>query len=114
MQDEQLARIEAKIDGLATSQLELRQEMRALNEETRQEMHALHQEGRREMHTLFEQARHEARVLHEEALDRISALAPDFAPIRREFKQADTALRESLEPRIEALEAAERARRRKP
>jgi len=58
------------------------------------------------------QLRNDMHVLHEDLVDRIKALAPDFAPIRREFQQADDKVKESLLRRIEPIEAAERARRR--
>jgi hypothetical protein len=58
------------------------------------------------------QVRNDMHVLHEDLVDRITALAPDFAPIRREFQQADAEVKESLLRRIEPLEAAERTRRR--
>ena len=57
--------------------------------------------------------RHEMRLLHEDVLGNIRALAPDFGPIRREFRQADAELRESIEPRLSALETAARSRRHK-
>jgi hypothetical protein len=101
MTDERLASIETKLDGLASVIEDTRTEMRALHDETHAEMHALH-----------DQARHEARVLHEEALSRIADSAPDFGAIERKIKRGDAEVRESLEPRIEALETAERARRR--
>jgi prefoldin subunit 5 len=66
MSEERLERIEATLDSLDGGLQGLRQEMRTLNEDTRRHMG----------------------VLHEEVIDRIAALAPDFAPIRREFKQA--------------------------
>jgi uncharacterized coiled-coil DUF342 family protein len=45
-------------------------------------------------------------VLHEEVLDRIAALGPDFAPVRREFKAADAEILESINRRLEPLETA--------
>jgi hypothetical protein len=58
------------------------------------------------------QFRNDMHVLHEDLVDRIAALAPDYAPIRREFQQGDAEVKESLLRRIEPLEAAERTRRR--
>lgn len=52
-------------------------------------------------------------VLHEEVLDRITALAFDPAPLRREFQAGDMAVREELTRRIEPLEASIRRRRRR-
>jgi len=95
MSEERLDRIEAKVDALAG---DVDRRLDALGIE---------------MRTLNQETRHEMRVLHEEVLDRIAALAPDFAPIRREFMEADQTLRESIENRLEPLEAAERARHRK-
>jgi hypothetical protein len=51
-------------------------------------------------------------VLHEDVIDRIAALAPDFAPIRREFAAADERLREDIDRRLSPLEAAARLRER--
>jgi hypothetical protein len=51
-------------------------------------------------------------VLHEETLDRIAALAPDFGPIRREFREADANLHEEFDRRPTPLEAQARRRRR--
>jgi hypothetical protein len=95
MSEERLDRIEAKVDALAG---DVDRRLDALGIE---------------MRTLNQETRHEMRVLHEEVLDRIAALAPDFAPIRREFREADQILRESIEGRPEPLEAAKRARHRK-
>lgn len=54
-------------------------------------------------------------VLHEDVVSRIAALAPDYAPIRREFRDADAILREELSQRIQPLEAfaREHTRRRR-
>jgi hypothetical protein len=52
------------------------------------------------------------RVLHEDTIERIAALAPDFMPIRREFAEADDALRREIDARLLPLEAD--ARRRRP
>ena len=133
MSEDRLERIEARLDDLGRGVDGLRQEMRDLNEGTREEtrtlvqglrgemstlaqdlrgeMGTLAQDLRGEMRALNEETNRHMRVLHEEVIDRIAALAPDFAPIRREFRQADTELRESIERRLEPLEAAERSRR---
>jgi len=36
------------------------------------------------------------RVLHEDTIANIKALAPDFEPIRREFRNADAKLKEDI------------------
>jgi len=46
------------------------------------------------------------RLLHEDTIARIQALAPDFEPIRREFRDADAKLKEEI------LKEIARARRR--
>lgn len=50
------------------------------------------------------------RVLHEDTIDKIKALAPDFAPVRREFHAADAKLRREIEGRLIPLEEAVRNR----
>ena len=68
MLEERLAWVEAQID----EKLEiLRAEMRA---------------GHAELRAGQGEFGHQMRVLHEQTLDNIRALAPDFDPIRREFK----------------------------
>ncbi len=52
----------------------------------------------------------EMRILHEDVIDKIKALAPDFAPIRREFRAADADLREEFDRRLSPVEAALRGR----
>jgi hypothetical protein len=56
---------------------------------------------------------HQMRVLHEETLDRIKALAPDFSQIRREFRQADADLKESIDRRLDPIELWIRSRDQK-
>jgi hypothetical protein len=51
----------------------------------------------------------EMRVLHEDTIDKIVALAPDFAPIRREFTEADRVVRDDMDRRLVPLEAAVRS-----
>jgi len=53
-------------------------------------------------------------VLHEDTIDNIKALAPDFAPIRREFTEADGKLREDIERRLIPLESIARRRHGRP
>ncbi len=64
------------------------------------------------LETKLDETRHEMRLLHEDLVHRILALVPDPAEIERRFRRADDELRESIERRLEPLEAAERARRR--
>ena len=61
----------------------------------------------------LEALRNQMLVLHEDTIERIAALAPDFTPIRREFREATAQLREDIERRLEPLEAAFRSRRRR-
>ena len=51
------------------------------------------------------------RVLHEDTIANIKALASDFAPIRREFQDADAKLKEDLDQRLTPLEAFARRQR---
>ena len=128
MANEQFAEIRARLDELMSGQAELRREMhsgfeqvrgemRAGHEELRGEMRAGHEELRGEMRAGHEELRgemrevaHQMRVLHEDTIDRIAALAPDFEPIRREFKAGDAELREDIDRRLTPLEAAMRRR----
>jgi len=64
----------------------------------------------REIHDL----RHDMHVLHEDTISNIRVLAPDFAPIRREFTAADSSLREDIDRRLIPLEAIARKRHRRP
>ena len=97
MVEARLERLEMKVEGLSDRVDGLSQQIAAKVGNLAQDISVL----RNEMH-----------VLHEDLVDRIKALAPDFAPIRREFQQADDEVKESLLRRIEPLEAAERTRRR--
>lgn len=90
MSEERLSRIETKVDTLAEAVDRLAERVATQGDDLRQEM----------------------RLLHEDVVGRIADLAPDYAPIRREFKQADAELRESIERRLVPLEAAARSRRR--
>jgi hypothetical protein len=54
---------------------------------------------------------HQMRVLHEDTISNIKALSPDFAPLRREFHEADADLREDINRRLSPLEAIARSRR---
>ena len=91
MSEERLTRLEEKVDALQA-------EMRA---------------GHAELRAGQEGLGHQMRVLHEQTLDNIKALAPDFDPIRREFKHADAELREDIDRRLTPLEALARTRRRR-
>jgi chromosome segregation ATPase len=133
MSDERLDRIETKVDGLVHHAGEVDRRLDGVDRRLDSiDAHLDRVDGRldrvdgrldnvergldalgNEMRTLNQDTRHEMRVLHEQVLDRIAALAPDFGPIRREFRKADQALRKSIERRLEPLEAAERARHRK-
>ena len=94
MSEDQFGQLEQKIDSLGK---DLRHEMRGLRDE---------------MHGLYSDLGHQMRVLHEDTIDRIKALAPDLEPIRREFKAADTKLREDIDRRLRPLESEARTRRR--
>jgi len=105
MSEDRLDRIETKVDDLLHHAGEADRRL----DDVERSVDALGND----MRTLNQETRHEMRVLHEEVLDRIAALAPDLAPIRREFREADQTLRESIKGRLAPLEAAERARHRK-
>jgi hypothetical protein len=94
MSEDRFGQLEQKIDSLGKN---LRQDMRGLRDE---------------MHGLYSDLGHQMRVLHEDTIDRIKALAPDLEPIRREFKAADTELRQGIDRRLSPLENEARARRR--
>ena len=79
MSDERFVAIEAKLEELVTGQRELKTDVQDL--------------GR------------QMRVLHEDTIDRISALAPDFGPLKREFVEADERLRDQIDQRLTPLEA---------
>jgi hypothetical protein len=56
---------------------------------------------------------HQMLVLHEHTVDKIKALAPDFGPVRSEFKAADAKLKEEIDRRLTPLEAEARSRAKK-
>ena len=87
--DGRLTKVEGQVESL-------RDEMRRLNRQLREDL--VHQMG----------------VFYENTMAAIRDLAPDFRPIRREFKSADAVLREDIERRLEPLEAEARTRRNKP
>jgi hypothetical protein len=104
MSEERFDRIETRLDRIEGEVAATRQEMHELNTETREMIEKLDGDLRRHMG-----------VLHEDLVSRIAALAPDFAPIRREFREGDVRLREELSQRIQPLEAfaREETRRRR-
>ncbi|HET9370886.1 MAG TPA: hypothetical protein VFO19_11585 [Vicinamibacterales bacterium] len=91
---------------------EIRQSAETLRSEFQESAETLRVEMHAEMHAFAGSLRHEMRVLHEDTIANIKALAPDFAPIRREFQEADARLRDDVERRLTPLEAAMRARRK--
>lgn len=56
---------------------------------------------------------HQMRLLYEDTIERIKALAPDYDPLRQEFKAADAQLKEGIDRRLTPLEAEARSRGRK-
>lgn len=107
MSEERFAAIETKIDAL-------RGEMHDMGNTLRGEMQDLGNTLRVEMQSAGDRLRddlgRQMRVLHEDVIDNIKALAPDFAPIRREFKAADDQLHEEFDRRLTPVEAALRKR----
>lgn len=121
MQDEQLQRIESRFDGIDSRVDGVDSKLGALDDRvgrieskidvlddrvgriasTVDDLRNRMDEGQRHMH-----------VLHEDLVDRITALAPDFEPIRRELRSEIAELHESTDRRLVPLEAAERMRRR--
>lgn len=112
MSDERLSRIETKVDTLAEAVEGLAEQVTTQGADLRQEIRLLREDTNGRIAAQGDDIRHEMRLLHEDVVGRIADLAPDYAPIRREFKQADTELRESIERRLVPLEAAARSRRR--
>jgi hypothetical protein len=84
------ATLAATVDELSTGQAKLRTEMQAGDAALRADMKDLG---------------HQMRLLHEHTIKEIKALAPDFAPIRSEFKAADAKLMEDIDRRLTPLEA---------
>ena len=119
MSEERFEAIEQRLDSLAAGQQELRREMHEVGAGLRREMHEMGAGLRREMNATAGDLRRQVnesadelgrqmRVLHEDTIDKIAALAPDFAPIRREFTEADDRLREEIGQRLDPLEALAR------
>ena len=94
MSEERFDRIETRLDRLEHGQETLRVEVGDLRAE------------------VGDLRRHMG-VLHEEVIDRLQTLAFDPAPLRREFRAGDAALRAEFNRRIEPLETAMRRRRRR-
>lgn len=59
--------------------------------------------------TRFDDLGRDMRALYEDLKGEIRALAPDFAPIRREFTAADNQLREDFDRRVQPLEVLARS-----
>ena len=64
----------ARMSAVESEIVQMRDEMRALNEDTRREMRALNEETRLEMRALHHEAMAQTRMLHEEVLGRIATL----------------------------------------
>ena len=139
MSEERLAVLETKVDELAAGQVELRTEVADLRRDAnglrtdvnglRTDVNGLRADvdGLRTdvdglstnvtgLSANFVELKRYMLVLHEETMESIRALAPDFAPIRREFRAADESLREDINRRLDPLERAvrEQARRKRP
>ena len=98
-------------DEMAGKKPELRGEVGQEIVDLRTELNTGFADLRSELRQQGEDIRHEMRVLHEDTIGRIAALAPDFAPVRREFAAADAELREEVDRRLTPLEAEARRRR---
>jgi uncharacterized coiled-coil DUF342 family protein len=99
MSEERLERIEQELGGLKTDVAGLKTDVGGLKGEVgglREDMTKL-QGGLKEF-------REQMLVLHEDTIDKIKALAPDFDPLRREFREADAKLADALDKRIVPLE----------
>jgi outer membrane murein-binding lipoprotein Lpp len=117
MSEERLTVLETKVDELAAGQAELRTEVVGLRTDVdglRTDVDGL-STNVTDLNTNFVDLKRYMLVLHEETLETIKALAPDFGPIRREFRAADEALREDINRRLVPLEHAvrEQARRKR-
>jgi hypothetical protein len=85
MSEERLIAIETKLDVLAAGQ-------EALARDLRSEMKDLGDGLQGQISDMGNQMR----VLHEDTIANIKALAPDFEPIRREYREADAKLKEEI------------------
>ena len=128
MSEERLVAIENKLDTLVLGQdaLALKQDALALNQDAlarKQDAMARNQDAlaqnqdalaknqdalarKDEVSAQIADLGNQMRLLHEDTIARIQALAPDFEPIRREFRDADAKLKEEI------LKEIARARRR--
>lgn len=98
MSEERFVAIEGKLNSLERGVEKISAELRGVESSLRREMGVMGQE-------LEANLSRQMRVLHEDTIGRIAALAPEFAPIRREFAEADAKLREELDRRLVPLEA---------
>jgi len=115
MSDERFDRIEVRLDRLERGQDALRAEvggLRADQQGLRAEVGDL-RAGQESLRAEVGDLRRHMGVLHEEVLDRIQTLAFDPAPLHREIRAGDAAVRDELTRRIDPLEAAIRRRRRR-
>lgn len=115
MIEKRLTRLETTVDDLTAGQVELRTEVSELRgemrtgfEEVRGEILAV----RVELGGRMDELGHQMRVLHEDTLANIRDLAPDFAPIRREFHAAEAELRKDINLVKAALEKRPRPKQR--
>jgi len=106
-----LAEVRTGLDEVRTGLKEVRTDLDELRTSVA-ELHVGHTELRLATAASIEELGRQMRVLHEDTIERIKALAPDFRPIRREFRAADAALFDEIDRRLTPLEAAERRRRR--
>ena len=111
MSEERLEVLETKVDNLAAGQAELH----TVVVDLRTDVDGLRTKVT-DLNANFVDLKRYMLVLHEETMESIRALAPDFAPIRREFRAADEVLREDINRRLDPLERVirEQARRKRP
>ena len=100
MSEERFLAIETKIDALDTR-------LSGLDRRLSGQIEALDDRLSGQITALGNQMR----VSHEDTIANIKALAPDFAPIRREFQDADANLKEEFDQRLTPLESFARRRR---
>ena len=129
MSEERFNAVETKLDSLAAGQdalaagqetlaRDLRSEMRSMGDDLGRRITSVDTRLSKQIDALdtrlsgqIADLGNEMRVLHEDTIANIKALAPDFAPIRREFEEADAKLREDIDQRLAPLEAFARRRR---
>ena len=87
MSEKRLVAIETKLETLAVGHEALARDLRS------------------EMKGMGDRLGHQMRALHEDTIANIKVLAPDFEPIRREYREADAKLKEDI------LQQLARARR---